>query len=412
MDFKTQYPHWHTLIQQVDQLAQDRFAPRAAEYDAQASFPEENFVDLQQAGLLTPLVDPDLGGLGLSQEPGGVLAQWMLTKTIAKADMGMSRCWEGHLNAQLLIQLLGNQEQKQRWFPGMAAGQIWGAWSGEPQSPKPGEPKKFGTMVTEVPGGYEIHGTKIFASGAPGASWAILFVSLEGPGGARHIKESPESLLMLACDLNDPTVTFDGSWWDPIGMRASVSYLVKFDGTFIPRENLIGSPGQFLLGNWQNRLTPQYASTILGGAEATLAHTLEYIRLRKSNEDRYIQHRVARMKMNVETCQLWLEKTANHWEAGQLKEAQLSGNKTRWLVGQFAEENMAHAIHICGARSLIKPSPLERISRDISFYVQHDNSDLLLSSIGKSALDIEHDASFFQQQKKTRIENVEQAHES
>ena len=41
---------------------------------------------------------------------------------------------------------------------------------------------------------------------------------------------------MLACRLDDPTVSVDESWWDPIGMRATVSHLVHFDGTFIPDE--------------------------------------------------------------------------------------------------------------------------------------------------------------------------------
>ena len=39
---------------------------------------------------------------------------------------------------------------------------------------------------------------------------------------------------MLACPLADPTVSVDGSWWDPVGMRATVSHLVEFDGTFDP----------------------------------------------------------------------------------------------------------------------------------------------------------------------------------
>ena len=410
MQFDTKYPQWKALVAQMEELAQARFAPRAAQHDGAAAFPTENFADLRSAGLLTPLVDPAYGGYGLATEPGGVLAQWWLTKAIAKADMGASRCWEGHLNAQLLIQLTGNEEQHRRWFPGMAEGEIWGAWSGEPQSPKPGEPRKFGTIVTEVPGGYEIHGTKIFASGAPGATWAILFVSLEGPGGARHIKEDPASLLMLACDLRDPTVSFDDTWWDPIGMKASVSYLVKFDGTFIPKENLIGYPGQFLLEDWQNRLTPQYACTMLGGGEAALEHTLEYIKKRKSSGDPYIQHRIARMRMNIDTCHLWLERTAGHWDAGDQAKAKESGNMTRWLLEQLSVETVNHAIHICGARSLIKPSPLERIFRDLSFYARHDNDDLLLSSIGKSVLGIDHDLSFFkdnQGDKKTTIENVE-----
>lgn len=400
MDIPSEHPHWNQLIEQMGKLARDRFAARAAGYDEAATFPKENFDDLAEAGLLAPLVDSEYGGFGLATEPGGVFAQWMLTKQLAHADMAMARCWEGHLNAQLLLQKIGTAVQKERWFSGIVnEGQIWASWSGEPQSKKPGETSKFGTNVSKVPGGYIVRGTKIFCSGAAGADWAILFVSLDGPGGARHISSGPESLLMLACDLSDDTVSFDDEWWDPIGMRASVSYLVKFDDTFIPDENLVGYPGQFLIEDWQTRLTPQYATTFLGGAEAAYDHTLEYIKLRGSQDDPYIQHRVAKMKMNLDTCHLWLQRTAGFWESGDQAAAKQSGNNVRYILEQHSMEIVNHAVHICGARSLIRPSKLERIYRDLSFYVRHDNDDLLLASIGKSVLGIGHNQSFFTEQK-------------
>lgn len=396
MTRETAYPHWEELIAKVGKMAREQFSPRSADYDDTAIFPKENFKDLAEAGLLAPLVPKSYGGLGLATEPGGVYTQWMLTKNIAVGDMGTARCWEGHLNAQLLLHVAANESQKKRWYEGIVErNEVWGAWSGEPQSRKPGEPRKFGTEVTPVPGGYRVNGTKIFASGATGANWAILFVSLEGPGGARHITSGPESLLMLGCDLSDPSVTYDDAWWDPIGMRASVSYLVKFDNTFIPAENLIGYPGQFLIEDWQTRLTPQYASTFLGGSEAAYEHTLAYVKLRGAEEDPYIQHRVARMKMNLDTCHLWLKQTADLWEAGEKEAAKLSGNSARYQLEQLSMENVNHAIHVCGARSLIKPSALERVYRDLSFYVRHDNDDLLLASIGKSVLGIGHNQSFF-----------------
>ena len=44
---------------------------------------------------------------------------------------------------------------------------------------------------------------------------------------------------------------------------------------------------------------------------------------------------------------------------------------------------------------LIRPSPLERIYRDLSFYVLHDNADQVLATIGREILGQPHDASFF-----------------
>ena len=92
-------------------------------------------------------------------------------------------------------------------------------------------------------------------------------MNIHGPGGARH-STAADGLLLLACDLTDPSVRFDESWWDPIGMRATVSYLVRFDETFIPEANQIGQRGQYLQEGWQARFSPHYGATFLGGAES------------------------------------------------------------------------------------------------------------------------------------------------
>ena len=47
------------------------------------------------------------------------------------------------------------------------------------------------------------------------------------------------------------------------------------------------------------------------------------------------------------------------------------------------------------SRCLNRPSPLERIYRDLSFYVRHDNDDHILATIGKEALGQAHDPSFY-----------------
>src|SRR4051794_20262524 len=112
-----------------------------------------------------------------------------------------------------------------------------------PQPRRPGESGGFGTTTTRVEGGWEVSGSKVFPTSAPGATGAILLVDPAGPGGARHSGESGEGVLMLACRLADPAVSVDDSWWDPIGMRATVSHLVRFDDAFVPDADVIGGAG-------------------------------------------------------------------------------------------------------------------------------------------------------------------------
>jgi alkylation response protein AidB-like acyl-CoA dehydrogenase len=385
------------LINRVSVLAREKFAPRAAECDRTATFPTEDFDDLFHAGLLAPVVPKEYGGYGLGPYTGDVFTLWMITTEIARADMSLARCWEGHVNSLVLLDGMSTEEQKARWFKGVIErGEKWVAWSGEPQARKPDEPIRFGTTVEKVDGGYIINGNKVFATSAGGAQWAILLVNTAGPGGVRHAAaENVDTVLMMACNLSDPSIEIDTSWWDPIGMRATASHLVHFRNTFIPDEDLIGYPGQYLKEGWQTCFIPHYAATFLGAAEAAYDYALDYITTQKKIEDPYVQHHIGQMSVNVETAHLWLRHVARLWESGRYLEAQLAGSRARHVVEHLAEDTVKQCIRACGARCLIRPSSLERVYRDLSFYVRHDNDDQILATIGKSILGLTHDPSFY-----------------
>ncbi len=383
------------LIECVAALARGKFAGRADKYDREASFPAEDFEDLFAAGLHAPCVPEAYGGHGLG--PGNdIYSLWLMTKEIAKADMSMARCWEGHVNSQVLIGAFGTEEQKARWYEGVVErGDIWVAWSGEPQSKIPGQKARFGTHVTRVEGGYVVDGTKVFATSAGHARKAILLVNTAGPGGARHAAGSGEGVLLLVCDLAENAVTFDNSWWDPIGMRGTVSYLARFDGCFIPDCDVLGRPGQYLAEGWQTRFAPHYGATFLGGAEAAFEYARAYATKDDRESDPYVEQRLGQMSLNLECAHLYLEHVSRLWDAGRRQEAMSAGIRARYLVEKWAAETVDHCLKACGARSLIRPSPIERIYRDLSIYVRHDNADHLLATIGREALGKDHDVSFF-----------------
>ena len=96
-------PLQQELTARVRDLAQRRFASRAAEYDKHSLFPQEDFADLFQAGFGAAVIPPEFGGLGLGPYRGNVLTLWLITKEIAKADLSLARCWEGHVNSLVLL---------------------------------------------------------------------------------------------------------------------------------------------------------------------------------------------------------------------------------------------------------------------------------------------------------------------
>src|ERR1043165_1681446 len=141
-------PEQQEVISRTRHLARNNFAPRAARYDEAASFPAEDFEDLFHAGLHAPTVPKEYGGLGLGPYRGDAFTLWMMTKEIAKADLSLARCWEGHTNSLVLLDGIASEAQKALWFEGVVQrGEKWVAWSGEPQSRAPGETQRFGTTV-------------------------------------------------------------------------------------------------------------------------------------------------------------------------------------------------------------------------------------------------------------------------
>jgi alkylation response protein AidB-like acyl-CoA dehydrogenase len=389
-------PAHRTIIARAGALAADRFAPRAAEFDREAKFPTEDFVDMHEAGLLGAAIPLAWGGLGLQPHTSDPFAIWMVTKGLAKADLSLARCWEGHVNAMTLIDGVGNDVQKRRWFNGvLESGDIWSCWSGEPQTLVPGQTARFGTTVERVNGGYLVNGTKVFATGGSGVTRTILFVSTAGPGAARHGTGTADALLMLVCDLPNHGVRFDARWWDPVGMRATASHLARFENVFIPDENQIGAGGAFFANQWQTRFTPHYAASFLGAAEAAFDYALNVLSAPDRRADPYVQHRIGQMAIAIETAHLWLHRVARLWTGGESEAARLAGARARYIVEHLAEDVVGHCMRACGARSLIKPSPVERIYRDLGFYLRHDSDDQVLATIGRAVLGEEIDVSFF-----------------
>jgi alkylation response protein AidB-like acyl-CoA dehydrogenase len=383
------------LVEKAKSLSENLFSGRASEYDMLGQFPKQDFKDLFDHGLMAMLISKAHGGLGLGPAKGDIFTLWMVTKYLAKANLSLGRCWEAHNNALLLIDSLATENQKKIWCEGIVnKGDIWTVWSGEPQSSTPEQVKKIGTHIAEVTGGFVLNGSKVFASSASGAQWAILLVNTTVTGGARHAVHATKSLIMVACKLDDPSIRLDSSWWDPIGMKASDSLRVEFNNTFIPSENILGVAGEFLNNAWQTRFTPHYTASYLGAAEAAYDYAITYVNAQKKEHDPYVQHRIGEMAVNLETGHLWLRHVANLWETNQIPAAQLAGVKNRFLMENLATSILSDCTKVCGARSLIKPSPVERILRDLSLYVRNDNNDHVLATLGRLILGEEADISF------------------
>jgi alkylation response protein AidB-like acyl-CoA dehydrogenase len=226
------------LVERVAELARERLAPRAAHYDRTASFSAAVFADLY-APACAPALRSTRGPAWAP--PRDAFTLWMMTKELAKADLSLARCWEGHANSLVLLDALADDEQKARWFPGVVErGDKWVAWSGEPQAPAPGEAARFGTRVEIVPGGYVVDGTKVFATSAAPRSG--------DPAGQRGGSAARATPLprRRPCRCS-PAIADPASRWIAAGGTRSACAPREPPACFtplIPESQRIGEPGQ------------------------------------------------------------------------------------------------------------------------------------------------------------------------
>ena len=166
--------------------------------------------------------------------------------------------------------------------------------------------------------------------------------------------------------------------------------------TFIPAENRIGQPGQYLREGWQSRFSPHYGATFLGGAEAAYEYALDYIRVQGKAERplRAAPRRDDGAQPGVRaTSGSGTSPTSGRRAGSPRRDRRATAPATCSRRGRPTPSSTPCTP--AGPAALIRPSPLERIYRDLSFYVRHDNSDHVLATIGREVLGQPHDGSFF-----------------
>lgn len=386
MDFALT-PRQQQLVNTAEELARG-FAQRAARYDEELAFPAENFAELRAHGFLTQTIPEQYGGLGLGIDNGDPLTQWLITKAIAKGDSSTGQCQQVHNNTVSLIALLGTEEQKRRYLPAVVQdGALCTAYGSEPPMVTLGQRATTTTTVARrVSGGYVINGQKYYGTSAGAVRYALLAVMLEGA------RDAMDGIILPVIEADTPGVTVEPQWWShATGMRATVSHLVKFHDVFVREDELLGNPGDYLRFGIQAKLLPQFASNFVGCAEAAYEFALVYLRSKGKLADPYVQHHVAEMRMAIQTMTLWLYHTAWLWQQQQTAQAQLAAHMYRVVAEEQALNVVQLAIKACGASATMNHYPLERIHRDLTFYVRHENADNLKATVGKAELGTEYD---------------------
>jgi alkylation response protein AidB-like acyl-CoA dehydrogenase len=191
----------------------------------------------------------------------------------------------------MMIAAMASEEQIARWIePTMNRGALLTGCGAEPQGSLP-------STATRVKGGFRVSGTKHYATNAGLAEWLWI--------GSVGFEGQPRALMFM---VHKDTVglKIDAEVWQPMGMRACVSPWIHLENCFVPDENLLGRPGQFLAENWLGKINFAFTANYLGSARAIYDSGLSYVRARGAGKDPYRQVRFGELKSLLDASRLLL----------------------------------------------------------------------------------------------------------
>jgi alkylation response protein AidB-like acyl-CoA dehydrogenase len=348
---------------EIQQLAREfasaEIAPHAARWDREASFPIDVAHRMGELGFLGMLIPEQYDGLGLD-----TTSYLIALEEIAAADASAAVLMSVHnsLPTQMLLHF-GSEAQRERWLRPMARGEMIGAFAlSEPDAGS--DASALRCQAVRDGDDWLLTGTKSWVSSGSFADVIMVMARTDTPGDRRRSKGI--SAFVVTPDLPGFHV---GKKEDKMGLRASPTVQLTFDGLRVPAANLLGEEGQgfvYAMRSLDNgRLG--IAAQSLGIARAALEASLDYAADRKQfgqpiKDFQAIQFKLADMASRIAAARALLHQTAAAKDRGE--STTLHGSMSKLLASETAMYVTTEAIQIFGGYGYVKDYPVEKYFRD------------------------------------------------
>jgi alkylation response protein AidB-like acyl-CoA dehydrogenase len=340
-------------------FAADEIAPHAAAWDRDAHFPREVAARMGELGFLGMLIPEAHDGLGLD-----TTSYLLALEAIAAADASAAVLMSVHnsLPTQMLLHF-GSDAQRERYLKPMARGEMIGAFAlSEPEAGS--DASSLRCQAVRDGDGWVLTGTKSWVTSGTFADVVMVMARTDTPDARRGSKGI--SAFIVTPDLPGFHV---GKKEDKMGLRASPTVQLNFDGLRVPAENLLGTEGQgfvYAMRSLDNgRLG--IAAQALGIAQAALDHSLDYAAQRKQfkqplKDFQAIQFKLADMAARIVSARALLHATAAAKDRGE--PITQYGSMSKLLASETAMWVTTQAVQIFGGYGYVKEYPVEKLFRD------------------------------------------------
>ncbi|WP_285415436.1 acyl-CoA dehydrogenase family protein [Pseudomonas sp. efr-133-TYG-5] len=290
---------------------------------------------------------------GLDQLPlpgsGRTLERFQHLADVGAHDLGLCKLYEGHTDALAIIEQLGGSP---------TPGSTWGMWAAEPPNAR----------VTVWPSGHMVtlHGRKAWCSGAAVLSHGLL-TAWDDQGEQQ----------LVAVALDQPGVSITDQGWQAVGMAATGSVEVVFDGA---EGQAIGNPGDYLgrPGFWQGGIG---IAACWYGAARQLGEALR-AQCAQRAEPHALAH-LGAVDTALQAAAAMLRFSALHIDAHPQDNAELLARRARAVVEQSAEQVLRNVGRALGAGPFCKDRHFARLSADLPVFLRQSHAERDLAALGQ-----------------------------
>ena len=341
----------------IREISTDLIAPHAAEVDETSSFPQAAYDALSASGFHAPHIPEEYGGAGAD-----ALATCIVIEEVARACASSSLIPAVNKLGTMPVMLAASEEIKSKYLPRVASGEALFAYALSEREAG-SDTASMSCRARRDGDDWVITGQKSWISNAGVAEYYTV-LAVTDPDGKRGSNVSA-----FVLEKSDPGFTF-GEPERKMGIKGSPTRELRFDGTRIPGDRIIGEPGTGLKLALRTldhtRIT--IGAQAVGVAQGALDFSLGYVKERQQFGKRIadfqgIQFMLADMAMELEAARQLMYVAAAKSERNDADLA-FFGAAAKCYASDVAMRVTTDAVQLLGGYGYTKDFPVERMMRD------------------------------------------------
>lgn len=362
-------------------LANERVAPRAAEIDRTAEYPQDMFDLLKELGLFALPIAPAYGGTG------SLVSACLAVEELGRVCYNTAYLLVVQWSAFGGIQSAGTEEQKKRLLPGLADGSIRASISvTEAQSGS--DVAGILTRADRAEGGYKLYGSKVYCTNSTVAD--VFVVAAKTDPSKRH---GGISAFILERDTPGFTI---GKPENKLGARGIPSCPLYFDGAFVPESARLGAEGAGFRAVMDafNHGRPIMGARGVGLAQGAMELAAKFVEERQAFGQKVaafqgVQWMIADMAIQIEAARGLVYRAASLADRGVVgKELAMAAAMAKCFATDTAMKVATDAVQLWGSAGISKDNPVERYFRDAKvLQIIEGTNQIQRNLIGRWALE-------------------------